>query len=348
MKRILAGALALAALAPIAAHAQSAGDFYKGRTVQMVVPFSAGGIFDISTRILARHMPRFIPGQPNMVVQNQPGGGGIAAANRLATAVEKDGLTIASVSRGIPQLALVGEPNITFDPLKLTWLGSISSYSDDAYLLTLMANNKINSVEESQKGAVLNLGGVGAGATNTTFAMLARDLLGMKIEVVRGFPGANDIWLAMERGEIDGQVIDISAIKSSRPNFWNEKRVKFLVQFGRATRLPVHAECAHGARTGEERGRSRAARIRRKPVLHGPALRSTARRAGGAHESPARGVHEGDRVAGISRGSQQGRPQRQPHRRGGCAQDRGGSRQNAQAHPRPARRVPAREVGGHI
>ncbi len=68
--------------------------------------------------------------------------------------------------------------------------------------------------------------------------MLARDLLGMKIEVVRGFPGANDIWLAMERGEIDGQVIDISAIKSSRPNFWNEKRVKFLVQFGRATRLP--------------------------------------------------------------------------------------------------------------
>lgn len=256
MKRMYAGALALAALAPLTANAQSAADFYKGRTVQMVVPFSPGGIYDISTRILARHMPRFIPGQPNMVVQNQPGGGGITAANRLATAVEKDGLTIASVSRGIPQLALVGEPNITFDPLKLTWLGSISSYSDDAYLLTLMANNKVNSVEESQKGAVLNLGGVGAGATNTTFAMLARDLLGMKIEVVRGFPGASDVWLAMERGEVDGQVIDISAIKTSRPNLWNEKKLKFLVQFGRATRLPSMPDVPTGrelAKTPEDR-----------------------------------------------------------------------------------------------
>lgn len=238
MKRALAAIFALSIFAPLAAAAQPAADFYRGKTMQMVVPFSAGGIYDISTRILARHMPRFIPGQPNMVVQNQPGGGGISAANRLATAVEKDGLTIASISRGIPQLALVGEPNITFDPAKLSWLGSISSYSDDAYLLTLMANNKINSVAESQKGALLNLGGVGAGATNTTFAMLARDLLGMRVEVIRGFPGANDVWLAMERGELDGQVIDISAIKSSRPNFWNEKRVKFLVQFGRATRLP--------------------------------------------------------------------------------------------------------------
>jgi tripartite-type tricarboxylate transporter receptor subunit TctC len=237
MKSILGALLALSLSAPMTANAQTVADFYRGKTMQMVVPFSAGGIYDISTRILARHMPRFIPGQPNMVVQNQPGGGGILAANRLASAVDKDGLTIASVSRGIPQLALVGEPNISFDPAKLTWLGSISSYSDDAYLLTVMANNKVNTVAESQNGALLNLGGVGAGATNTTFAMLARDLLGMKIEVIRGFPGANDVWLAMERGELDGQVIDISAIKSSRPNFWNEKKVKFLVQFGRATRL---------------------------------------------------------------------------------------------------------------
>ncbi len=237
------------------AAAQPAADVYKGRTINLVVPFSAGGIYDIASRILARHMPRHIAGQPNMVVQNQPGGGGITSANRLASAIERDGLTFAAVSRGIPQLAIVGEPNITFDPVKLTWLGSISSYADDAYLLTLMATNKINSVADAQ-AMTLHLGGVGAGATNTTFAMLARDLLGMKVEVVRGFPGANDIWLGMERGEVDGQTIDISAIKSTRPNLWNEKKVKFLVQFARATRLTYMPDVPTGrelARNDEDR-----------------------------------------------------------------------------------------------
>ncbi len=238
MKHILATALSLCllGLAP-ASHAQPATEFYKGRTITLIVPFSAGGIYDIASRLLARHLPKHIVGNPNMIVQNQPGGGGITSANRLASAIEKDGLTFASVSRGIPQLAIVGEPNIHFDPVKLTWLGSISSYADDAYLLTIMSTNKINSVKDAQSSTI-HMGGVGAGATNTTFAMLARDLLGMKVEVVKGFPGANDIWLGMERGEVDGQTIDVSAIKSSRPALWNEKKVKFLVQFARATRLP--------------------------------------------------------------------------------------------------------------
>jgi tripartite-type tricarboxylate transporter receptor subunit TctC len=83
----------------------------------------------------------------------------------------------------------------------------------------------------------VNLAGVGVGSTNTTFALIAKELLGVNTDVVRGFPGANDIWLAMERGEIDGQVIDISAIMASRPQLWNEKKLRVLVQFARNTRM---------------------------------------------------------------------------------------------------------------
>ena len=230
-------ALAGLMLAGGAAQAQES-DFYRNKTVQLVVPFSPGGIYDLTSRILARYMPEFIPGRPAMVVQNQPGGGGITSANRLASAIEKDGLTFAAVSRGIPQLAMVGDPNISFDPMKLTWLGSLSSYDNDAYLLTLNASNPARTVDDLRKSKSVHLGGVGVGATNTTFALIARDLLGMNIAEVRGFPGANDIWLAMERGEIDGQVIDISAIMSARPNLWRDGKLRTFVQFARKTRLP--------------------------------------------------------------------------------------------------------------
>ncbi len=230
-------ALAGLMLAACPAQAQEPTDFYRGKTMQLIVPFSPGGIYDLSARIVARMMPDFIPGRPQMVVQNLPGGGGITGANRLATTVEKDGLTIASVSRGIPQLAMVGDPNISFDPAKLTWLGSLSSYDDDGYFLLVNSSHWARSIEDMRGAKAVNLAGVGVGATNTTFALLARDLLGMNIAEIRGFPGANDIWLAMERGEIDGQVIDLSAIMSARPNLWRENKLRVLVQFGRKTRL---------------------------------------------------------------------------------------------------------------
>jgi tripartite-type tricarboxylate transporter receptor subunit TctC len=229
-----ATAVAAGAALPRAALADT--DFYKGKTVQLVVPFSAGGFYDIAGRIVARHLPNHIPGQPNVVVQNQPGAGGLSAANRLATSTPKDGLTIATVSRSIPQLYLCGDTNVQFDPLKLTWLGSLSSYADDAYLLVVNASSPVKNIDDARK-IKLNLAGVGVGATNTTFALLAKELLKVNTDVVRGFPGANDIWLAMERGEIDGQVIDISAIMAARPQMWNEGKIRVLVQFARSTRM---------------------------------------------------------------------------------------------------------------
>ncbi len=235
-RNLITAASAISAAAILPRHALADTAFYKGKTIQLVVPFSPGGFYDIAGRIVARHLGNYIEGQPSVVVQNQPGAGGLSAANRLANSTTRDGLTIATVSRSIPQLYLCGDTNVQFDPMKLTWLGSLSSYADDAYLLVVMASSPVKTIEDARKTKI-NLAGVGVGATNTTFALLSKELLGVNTDVVRGFPGANDIWLAMERGEVDGQVIDVSAIMAARPQLWNEGKLRVLAQFARSTRM---------------------------------------------------------------------------------------------------------------
>ena len=130
------------------ASAQSVEPFYKGRTVTMLVGTSPGGINDISARLAARHLSRFIPGNPNIIVQNNPGGGGLVTANRLYFNSDKDGTVLAKLERAVPQLAIQGNPNAQFDPAKFTWLGSFSSYDDDAYLMLLNTNHAAKTIAD--------------------------------------------------------------------------------------------------------------------------------------------------------------------------------------------------------
>src|SRR4051812_7960306 len=115
------GALAVLAImigACTSARAQSVEQFYRGKTINLIVPSAGGGIFELSSRLVGRHMSRFIPGNPNIVVQTQPGTGGIALANRFGSGADKDGLTIAFMSRAMPQFPMIGDPNANFDPMK--------------------------------------------------------------------------------------------------------------------------------------------------------------------------------------------------------------------------------------
>src|SRR5262245_19053781 len=109
------------------ACAQTAEPFYKGRTINFLVASVPGGVNDLTARLIARHLGRHIPGNPNIVVQNLQSSG-LAVTNRIANAADKEGLTIAIVERGVPQVAIMGDSNVRFDPLKITWLGSVSSY----------------------------------------------------------------------------------------------------------------------------------------------------------------------------------------------------------------------------
>ena len=230
-------ATCLAVAAPAAA--QTPEQFYTGRTITMIVPTSPGGINDNSGRIVARHMGRHIPGKPNFVVQNQPGAGGIAGANLLYNSAEKDGSVISMIERAVSQFSIMGDPNAKFDPLKYTWLGSLSSYGDDAYLMLVNSKHAAQSVADiSKPGITINLGGNRTGSTNLTFALIGKEVLGLNINVIRGYTGAAPMMLAMQRGELDGQVIGYASVQSGQPDLWKSKALRPFVQFGRVPRHP--------------------------------------------------------------------------------------------------------------
>jgi tripartite-type tricarboxylate transporter receptor subunit TctC len=227
-----------AAAAPGSAGAQTVEQFYKGRQVTMVVGTAPGGINDITARFVARHLGQYIPGNPVIVVQNQPGAGGISSANRLYNVFERDGSVIVKLERAVPMLAIQGDPAVSFDPLKINWLGSLSSYARDAYLMLIMATNSVKSVDElKEPGKSITLGGDNAASSNLIFANIAKEILGLNIKVVRGYVGAAPMFLAMQRGELDGQIIGYSSVRTGQRDLWTHHAFRPLLQFGRSTRL---------------------------------------------------------------------------------------------------------------
>jgi tripartite-type tricarboxylate transporter receptor subunit TctC len=193
-------AIALAALALTSpARAQSAEEFYRGRTVTILVGFTAGGGYDLYARLLGRHMGRHIPGNPTIVVQNMPGAGSMKAAQYVYGVAQKDGLTLATVSRGVVTDPLLSGVNI--DPTKLTWLGTVTSET------SVCATWKTSAVRkwDDMFAREFSLGGSAVGADPDTFALIMRNVFGAKVKLVTGYPGGNDINLAMERSEVDGR-----------------------------------------------------------------------------------------------------------------------------------------------
>jgi tripartite-type tricarboxylate transporter receptor subunit TctC len=235
----LAGGMCLA-LTARPATAQSVEAFYKGRAVTMLVGTSPGGINDISARLVARHLSRFIPGNPNVIVQSNPGGGGLITANRLYLNAEKDGSVLAKLERAVPQLAIQGNANAQFDPGKFTWLGSLSSYADDAYLLLVNADHPAKTIADLKtSGTKVALGADNSASSNLIFAVIAKEVLGLNVTVVRGYAGAAPLFLAMQRGELDGQMVGLSSVRTGQRDLWNRKAFRPLMAFGRTTR---HAE----------------------------------------------------------------------------------------------------------
>jgi tripartite-type tricarboxylate transporter receptor subunit TctC len=237
----------------LVAQAQSAGaqatveSFYKGRTVSILVATSPGGRYDVNARLIANHIGPFIPGKPTVVVQNTPGGGGLVLANRLYNTSARDGATLAVIQPGTPQVAIQGAPNAKFDPLKFTWLGSLSSFGEDADMLVLTPRHRAQSALDLRKpGVGATLGAGAPGSTNLIFAQMAKDVLGLNVRIVRGYPGAPALSLGMQSGEVDGQVVLLSSMKATQRALWDAKGVRPIVQFGRRDRLKELADIPTG------------------------------------------------------------------------------------------------------
>jgi tripartite-type tricarboxylate transporter receptor subunit TctC len=227
------------AVAASQAAAQPADLFYSGRTVTMLVGTSPGGINDISARLVARYLSRFIAGNPTIIVQNNPGGGGLVTANRLYFNSDKDGSVLAKLERAVPQLAIQGNLNAQFDPMKFTWLGSLSSYADDAYLMLVNADHPAKTVADLKAPAVrVVLGADNAASSNLIFALISKEVLGLNVTVVRGYTGAAPLFLAMQRGELDGQMVGLSSVRTGQRDLWLKGAFRPLMAFGRGRRHP--------------------------------------------------------------------------------------------------------------
>ena len=228
------------ALATTTAHADAVADFYRGRQVSLIVGYGTGGGYDVYGRLFARHLGRHIPGNPNVVVQNMPGAGSLRAANHLYTTAPKDGSAIATFGRDMPLIGVIGHnSNVRFEARKFTWLGSSSSYADDAYMLFVRKDAAVTSIADARRagGAPLILGGTGEGSTGNDVPVLLRDALGLNIKLITGYPDGNAIFIAVERKELDGRLVGLSATQSTRPDWLKpESGMRVLLQFARHTR----------------------------------------------------------------------------------------------------------------
>ena len=243
MKRLIRG-LACVLLLISAGQAQTDGveTFYKGRTITLVVGYGTGGGYDVYARHLARHFGRFVPGNPTVVVQNMPGAGSLVAANHLYNAAAKDGSVFGLFAREMPMSAVMkANPNIRFDPLQFTWIGSPAGASDDVYLTFARRDGRVQKITDILKpdGPELVIGGTGAGSGGNDWALLLRDGLGLRIRLIPGYRDSNALFIAVERGEIDARSLDYSAVRSSRPD-WLKKDadVHVILQFGVQKRHP--------------------------------------------------------------------------------------------------------------
>ncbi len=194
---------AFALFASSAARADAVEDFYRGKSVTIMIGYGSGGSDDLWARLLARHMSRFLPGQPNVIPQNVPGAGSLVAANQAFKTVPKDGTVLALINRGVPFEPLLGNKSAQFDPRQFNYIGSPDRDTIVGYIRTDAAVQTIADLRTKE----LIVAATGSGADSLTYAVMLRDLFHLKVRIVQGYPGSRDMNLAVERGEAQGTFI---------------------------------------------------------------------------------------------------------------------------------------------
>ncbi len=208
-------------------HAQSA-DFYAGKTITLLIGGDVGGGYDVYARSIGRHMGKHIPGAPNIVPRNQLGAGSGTAAAAMYTTAPKDGTWIGAIFPGV----IIGpildpKPQTLFDPTKFIYLGSADS---GTRVCVTAANSKIKTFEDAQKNKSI-MGASAAGGSTRDYSFMMKNIAGVQIDVISGYKGTVDVFLAIERGEVDGMCgLDWSSLKSQRPDWLRDKKINVLVQ----------------------------------------------------------------------------------------------------------------------
>src|SRR5688572_31795880 len=205
----LAAVFTLAAVAPRVGEAQTSP--YEGKTITIVVGFKAGGGYDRTARILARHLPKYLPGKPNVIVQNMPGANSIIAANHVYNVAKPDGLTLGTFNRNLVLAQLTNVSGVKFDQTKFAWVGSAASESTVLAIRSDLLYKNFDDLKKS--GKTLVIGATGPGANTYDFPLLLKELLGVDLKIVSGYSGSADIMLAIERKEVDARAGSYSSLR---------------------------------------------------------------------------------------------------------------------------------------
>ncbi len=214
----------LTLVSPAAISADEVADFYKGRNVDLQIGYGAGGGNDIWARIIARHMPRHLPGSPTFIPRNVPAAGSLVVANTIYNSAPKDGSVIGMIGRGLPFEPLFGGQGTQFDALRFNYIGSPSR---DSNMCAVWHTHPVKTAQDLFTQPTV-IGSTGSGAESHVFPLLLENLLGMKIKIIKGYKGSQDIMLAIERRELDGICLGTDTVR--RTSQYKEGKFRIVLQ----------------------------------------------------------------------------------------------------------------------
>jgi tripartite-type tricarboxylate transporter receptor subunit TctC len=248
-RTILGAGLLLASLALAPACAQSVADFYRGKTVNVLIGVGVGGEYDLQARLVARHLGKHIPGNPGVVPQNMTGAGGIKMANYLFAQAPRDGTYIGMLGNNFAATQAVGGQGVQFDVVKFRWLGTIAPVIET---MAVWHTAGVKTIEDVRRKEVV-AGASGKGAITFIYPSMMNELLGTRFKIVTGYAGGNEINLAMERGEVQARNNTWSSWKATKAAWLKDGKINVIVQAGpRAPDLEVPS-VEDLARTPDER-----------------------------------------------------------------------------------------------
>lgn len=219
-------------LAAGSAAADPVADFYRGKQIQFIIRTPVGGDYDSYSRLVARHIGKHIPGRPSVVPINMPGGGGIIAANHVGLVAPKDGTVLTMVSQGLPVDQALGlNPSLRTDMRAFNWIGNVVNANQ---LIVTWHTSPTKSLADAKR-RVTTIGSTGAGSISTQLPAFYNNVLGTKFKIIVGYPGGNEVDLAMERGEVEGRGTNtLTGYATSKPHYLTEKLIIPLLQVGMA------------------------------------------------------------------------------------------------------------------
>jgi tripartite-type tricarboxylate transporter receptor subunit TctC len=213
-----AGAAAIFGGSPVSAQA--------AKRIDLLIGYTPGGSYDLYARLVARHLGRFLPGEPTVVPQNMPGAGSLRAANFIYTAAPKDGSTIGIVTETVALEQALQNPAVQYHAANFTWIGRVASSIN---VQLVLSTSRLQTIHDAYNTEV-TFAGTGPGNIAETIPRLLNGLLGMKIKVISGYPASNEGMLAMERGEVDGATTSWTALKVGKADWLRDKKVRVVLQ----------------------------------------------------------------------------------------------------------------------